>query len=171
MKEIEKTEGDDITINEKSTYGETAEFLRKKFNFSEEAIDKLYLDGESFFMINREDIKDFPVSEESKEKLIIFFEKFIWKKEEKKELNNTEGREDNKEVNKVRLKSINFGGGSLVIKKPGIDRNETKQPNNNDILIEATKEIDQKFDGKEGNDKNKKGEKNCFMKILSKCFG
>ena len=92
-------------------------------------------------------------------------------KRRKKELNNTDGREDNKEVNKVRLKSINFGGGSLVIKKPGIDRNETKQPNNNDIIIEPTKEIDQKFDGKEGNDKNKKGEKNWCSKIFSKCFG
>ena len=134
MKKIEEPVGEDITINEKSTFKETANFLRKKFNLSEDEIKELQLDGESFYLLERGDIKDLPVTEENKEKFRNYYEKFIWKKAEtgQKELNNNENIKDNKDVNNVKIKSNDLDNnnalryntsGSIPLKNAGIGGN------------------------------------------------
>ena len=103
MKEIEEPVGEDITINEKSTFKETANFLRKKFNLSNDEIKELQLDGESFYLLEREDIKDLPVKKENQEKFRNYFEKFIWKKAEKSKIII-----DHEDI-KVNENNFNFG--------------------------------------------------------------
>ena len=145
MKKIEEPVGEDITINEKSTFKETANFLRKKFNLSDDEIKELQLDGESFYLLEREDIENLPVKKENQEKFRNYFEKFIWKKAEKSKIII-----DHEDI-KVNENNFNFG-----------EKNRKE---------EHKKEIGQKFDGKKSIDKNKKDEKNWCAKIFSKCFG
>jgi len=57
-----------ITITENSTEKEVAKFLRDKLHFSQESIDSLSLDGETFFMIEYQEIEDLDdLKEEEKE--------------------------------------------------------------------------------------------------------
>ena len=63
-----------ITITENSTEEEVAKFLKDKLHFSQESIDCLGLEGESFFMIEYSDIEDLDdLKEEEKENWKMLF--------------------------------------------------------------------------------------------------
>ena len=115
QKEETKEKEADIKITKESKSEDVLNFLRKKLNFSDEAVSSIkeqQLEGRDFLDLTQEEIKDFEnVSEQEKEKLIIYL------KENNNQTTQPELKIDNKsskeDVVKFLKDKLNFSENTL----------------------------------------------------------
>jgi len=103
IKRLKSSEQPKKTINNKSNIQEVSDFLKEAFGISEDIIKDLGLDGESFFTTTEEDIKEFDISEDQRNKWINYM----------KEINSINEESSKEKVKNFLKNNLSFSDNSL----------------------------------------------------------
>ena len=103
----------EIILTKESTKEEVTEYLKKKLNFSDKAIEALELDGKSLINLEESDFnEEEDLTEEEKEKLRIYLKEFKEKNQEEKEIILTK-ESTKEEVAEYLKKKLNFSDKAI----------------------------------------------------------
>jgi len=133
IKRLKSSEKPQKTITKESSEQEVSDFLKEAFGISEDIIKNLGLDGESFFTTTEDDIKDFEISEDQRNKWINYMKESNSINEESSKEKVKNFLKNNLSFSDDSLQQMDFDGKELLslkefqIKKLNIKEDEKKK--------------------------------------------